>query len=1015
MCKKLMCAIVFIMMLCFTVSITHADLIAYWPLDEGTGDVAHDAVNGNDGQITGGTWVTPGKMGAAAYEGSGGDEINCGPGPAPLTQDLTLAWWMIDNHPEYGTIMDKSVTGSGYGYNMLVRGPGEDSPLRFRIGGWQSYGGWGEECRLPQGAYSDGQWVHIVCTYDSLTDTASIYVNGELLENGDYNPKTGIAGAGGYCDGINNLDADLFLRGGEESFNGVLDEVAIWDQALTPDEVLAVFTLGPLALDPTKANNPNPADEAVDVPRDTVLDWTPGIYAQTHNVYVGTTWEDVNSATTNSQNVQMSLGQTENSYEPGPLAFDQTYYWRVDEVNAAPDNTVRKGTLWSFTVEPFSIMIPLDAGKATASTSAGKNTPDMTVNGSGLEGSTHSEDSDTMWLSAQGDMEPWLMYEFDQVQKLDHMLIWNSNTKSELFIGWGIKEVNIEYSLDGVDWTALPESSEISKAPGNATYSDPQMVDLGLALAKYVRLNIVSNWGGLLPQYGVSEVQFYGLPVYARTANPASGSVNVRPDAVATWRAGREAAQHTIYASTDEQAVADGSAPSVSSMTNSVDLSSFDVQMGNTVYWKVDEVNEAEVQSVWAGPVWSLSTATFVAVDDFESYGNRSPNRPFQTWLDGFGYSADEFFPVTYPGNGTGAGIGHDIWSPGSPYFDGSIMETASTIPGSRQSMPFYYANTGGVASETQRTFTVPQNWTVGGAVTLSIPFLGQTDNTGTLYIKINGVKVTYPDAAADIASGTWQTWKIDLASVNTDIQNITKLAIGVEGSGAAGMLLIDDIRLYPKASDGGGPLTGSVPNGDFEGVFKPGWTTITADLGGGWTQGVGPEAIMDDGVALFSDGTSGDSVDIPGWIGTAGWEGSYDRDTAFPNRQGSVQASGVDGSYAFLANGGAWGNPNGGLIESADSLGDVENGSYTLTMVSNGGATPVVLELLAGGVVITPSSSVDPPLTDDFQEFSRTYEAASLASFLGQPLTIRLGVGRNAEGTQTRFDNVTLSFEAGQ
>ena len=83
--------------------------------------------------------------------------------------------------------------------------------------------------------------------------------------------------------------------------------------------------------------------------------------------------------------------------------------------------------------------------------------------------------------------------------------------------------------------------------------------------------------------------------------------------------------------------------------------------------------------------------------------------------------------------------------------------------------------------------------------------------------------------------------------------------------------------------------------------------------------------------------------------------------------------------------------------------------------MVANGGATPVVLELLAGGVVVTPSSLVDPTLTDDFQEFSRTYDAASLAGFLGKPLTIRLGIGRSAEGSQTRCDDVDLLFEAGQ
>ena len=236
---------VFLPLLCLSASISHADLIAYWPFDEGTGDVAHDVIGGFDGTIIGGgTWVT-GKVGASAFQGSGGDEINCGPGPSPTTEDLSLAWWMIDNHVSYGTIMDKSVTGSGYGYNILVRGAEEDSPLRFRIGGWQSYGGWGQECRLPAGAYNDGEWVHIVCTYDSATDTASIYVNGELPENGNLNPKTGIAGPNGYCQGVNNVDTPLSIRGGEENFDGVLDEVAIWDHALTPEEVMAVFISGP--------------------------------------------------------------------------------------------------------------------------------------------------------------------------------------------------------------------------------------------------------------------------------------------------------------------------------------------------------------------------------------------------------------------------------------------------------------------------------------------------------------------------------------------------------------------------------------------------------------------------------------------------------------------------------------------------------------------------------------------------------------------------------------------------
>jgi len=89
-------------------------------------------------------------------------------------------------------------------------------------------------------------------------------------------------------------------------------------------------------------------------------------------------------------------------------------------------------------------------------------------------------------------------------------------------------------------------------------------------------------------------------------------------------------------------------------------------------------------------------------------------------------------------------------------------------------------------------------------------------------------------------------------------------------------------------------PIAIPVPNGDFEEIYKAGSDTITADLGDGWTQGIGPDTPMDDGIATYSDGTTGDSVDIPGWIGAdpQGWidnGGTYDRDPNFPNRQGSV------------------------------------------------------------------------------------------------------------------------------
>jgi hypothetical protein len=378
------------------------------------------------------------------------------------------------------------------------------------------------------------------------------------------------------------------------------------------------------------------------------------------------------------------------------------------------------------------------------------------------------------------------------------MVVWNNNLKLEPFVGMGAKDIVLETSLDGETWTVVEGVTSLTRAEGLEVYDTPDRIALNGLKASQVRLQILSNFTGLPVGVGLSEIQFYAIPTYPRQPMPAIGAGEVVPNAVATWRAGREAGQHTVYVSADPNAVNDGSAPSASSVTASIDLGVFDLELGQTYYWRVDEVNDAESTTVWTGPVWSFTTADALVVDDFEGYTNFSPNRPFQTWLDGFGYSADDYFPVAYAGNGTGSGIGHDIWSPSSPYFAGQTMEQASTIPGSTQSMPFYYSNTGGVASETQRKFAVPQNWTVGGAKTLSIPFAGQAGNTGTLYVKINGIKVTYPRDPGNLALGGWLAFNIDLTSMN--VQSVTELAIGVEGAGASGMLLIDDITLHREA-----------------------------------------------------------------------------------------------------------------------------------------------------------------------------------------------------------------------
>ncbi|MCP4452344.1 MAG: discoidin domain-containing protein [Planctomycetes bacterium] len=541
------------------------------------------------------------------------------------------------------------------------------------------------------------------------------------------------------------------------------------------------------------ASRPGPEDGASDVVRDAVLSWATGPYAATHNVFMSEHFEDVNTAT-----VPTVSDLDVNSLDVGRLEFGKTYYWRVDEVNGTPDRTIFKGEVWSFEVEPYSIQVPGSTMAVTASSVSNEfSTAEQAINGSGLgDDDVHEMEPGTMWFTASVDLDPWIQFEFDGVKKLDMMKVWNANSAAEAAIGWGVKDVLTEVSLDGVTWNELAGASQFSRAPGLPTYNGPDLIDLGGAAAKYVRLNIETNWGGLIMSYGLGEVQFFERPVHARTPDPDDGSANVAPHAQVTWRSGREAGQHEVYIDPDVDAVAEGTAPSVTTQTHSLDLALLDLELGQTYFWRVDEVNDTEVPSVWAGNVWTFDTLEALVVDDFEGYDDSSPDRPFQTWLDGFGYSADEFFAQGYAGNNTGAGIGHDIWSLASPYFDGLIMETDRTIAGSSQSMPLYYSNTGGVASETQRTFAPAQDWTAGGAQLLSIAFFGEAGNTGTLYARINGTKVTYPLEPSHIEAQSWKTWHIDLSTLGIDLEGVTDLAIGVDGTGASGMLLIDDIVL---------------------------------------------------------------------------------------------------------------------------------------------------------------------------------------------------------------------------
>ena len=548
------------------------------------------------------------------------------------------------------------------------------------------------------------------------------------------------------------------------------------------------YMLGETAT-PRQAFEPNPADQATDVPRDMILSWQPGEFAPPingHKVYFGESFDNVNDATG-------GVTQTAASYAPAQrLDFGTTYYWRVDEVNAPPDSTIFKGDIWSFTTEPIAYAVENITAMASSSDTA--KGPENTVNGSGLDdgGLLHdNEGVNTMWLSSRDETQPtWIEYEFDNVYKLHEMWVWNSNESLEPMIGLGFKDVSIDYSVNGTDYTTLGTTHEFARAPGASDYAHNTTVNFSGVAAKYVRLTANSNWGGFLNQYGLSEVRFFSIPVFAREPSPDSGATDVALDLVLSFRAGREAAVHDVYFSDDWQAVVDGTTPVTTVTETSHGPVALD--LGTTYYWRVDEVNDTETPTTWQGDVWNFRTHEYFVVDDFEDYNDYPPDEIFSTWIDGYGTTT----------NGSTAGYAEPDFLAGEHYIETSVVH------GGSQSMPLFYDNNFKY-SEATMTLVSGRDWTRRGVGVLSLWFCGDASNAAVrMYVALNGNAVVYHDNPDAALIDEWTQWTIDLqefAAQGVNLANVNTIAIGFGDknnlqAGGSGMVFFDDIRLYRPA-----------------------------------------------------------------------------------------------------------------------------------------------------------------------------------------------------------------------
>jgi hypothetical protein len=99
-----------------------------------------------------------------------------------------------------------------------------------------------------------------------------------------------------------------------------------------------------------------PSNGAVDVKQTQILTWAPGVYVASHEVYFGTDKEAVRNADTGSPEYKGAGDLGAESFDPGKLEWNTTYYWRIDEANNVNPDSPWTGNVWSFTTANFLVV-----------------------------------------------------------------------------------------------------------------------------------------------------------------------------------------------------------------------------------------------------------------------------------------------------------------------------------------------------------------------------------------------------------------------------------------------------------------------------------------------------------------------------------------------------------------------------------------------------------------------------------------------------------------------------------
>ncbi len=339
MFQKCVCGSAVLLVLCLAQG-SWAQQMGAWTFDDGAGTTAKDSSgNGNNGRLIGGpTWVL-GKFGKALKFDGVDDYVEISHNVSllpPGNEETVSAWIYAERYTGPNNAQWQGVLSKGDAprlYSLYTDNGGQN--LHFSTGPSGAYVGTVSTTKVTL-----NQWIHVAIVVKD--GQHNYYIDGEPAGTSG----TGVVLPAGNTSAFrigNTFETD-------RCFKGMIDEVRLYNFAMTPAEIKELFNGNPPKY--PKAKKPSPPDGAMDVTMP-LMQWTAGEGAVLHNVYFGTT-PDLTEANLVASRTNQLLYFSLTPLTPGVM-----YYWRVDEINAA--QSIATGDVWHFLAMPVTAYLPQPA------------------------------------------------------------------------------------------------------------------------------------------------------------------------------------------------------------------------------------------------------------------------------------------------------------------------------------------------------------------------------------------------------------------------------------------------------------------------------------------------------------------------------------------------------------------------------------------------------------------------------------------------------------------------------